>query len=531
MKNKVIAIGLDSVDPRFLNNWINLGYLPNLKKIQQDSFKATLINKETYQSETPWVSFLTGCFPEKTGYWTPIIYNCNTYNTQEIPTYNFKKYPQFYSLGENYKVAIFDPPLTRIASNVNGLQLIGWGPECHQCLTDSVPSNILEELTKKYGLHPKYEQSLISIETNNQENINSFEVSSCYDLQGLIKFKNNLLKAVKKRFAICQDILKRDNWDLFLTVVGETHFAIHLLWHLSQNHPLNYLKENLDQDLMLEVFQAIDQEIGNLLKQGDQNTTIVLFSVHGCMINVVDLPSMVFLPELLYRWNFPGKKALASLNKNDSISSSPSNFDHWKKRVWELTTDLGKQELDSPFKQQKNNDTLNWQPANWYKPLWHKMKAFCLPTYSDGYIRINLRGRDKYGMVSEDEYKTVCDQISTFLYNLQDDNSGELIVDKIISTRDNPLDNNPNLPSADLVIKWKEITPTTKVNSPELGLIGNVPYFRTGGHSNEGFLMIQGKNIKPNDNIIYGNIPDLSATILDLIGANIPDYLDGKSLL
>lgn len=65
-KRKVIAIGLDAADPDLVENWIAQGYLSNLNQLKSQGVSGRLTNVEYYRAETPWTTFLTGCFPEKT---------------------------------------------------------------------------------------------------------------------------------------------------------------------------------------------------------------------------------------------------------------------------------------------------------------------------------------------------------------------------------------------------------------------------------------------------------------------------------
>ncbi len=528
MSKKVFAIGLDSVSPTQIEKLIEKGICPNIKALKNQSFNAKILNNDIYQSETPWVTFTTGCDPQKTGYWTPIVYDSKNYKVHEVATYEFDKYEPFYNLSEQFKVCVFDVPLTRITKDVNGCQVIGWGPESHQCLSHSQPKELLNELIDKYGAHPKYEESLIDLSDSSEgSGLKSFEVSSCYDLKGLLSFKEGLIEGIKRRFAICRDLIQRDEWDLFLSVVSETHFAGHMLWHLSESHPLNYLKIE-GEDPLDEVYKVLDFEIGEFKKILPEDSQLVLFSVHGMMENTVDAPSMIMLPEYLYRWNFPNKKALdydASVKTNQFKHAG-----HWKKEVWALVNESFSNELGSPIEQQENGDTLNWQPANWYQPLWHKMKAFALPSYSDGYIRINVKGRDAQGCVLPSEYEQVCEEVIECIKGLKDVVTNQSIVKDIIKTRVTPLDDNPKLPSADIVIKWVDDVVVNKVVNETYGNLGPLPCFRPGGHSNEGFFMCSNTHKSGNDFVKQGRIVDVTASMLDLLNLKVPREMDGQSL-
>ncbi|MCA1991835.1 MAG: nucleotide pyrophosphatase, partial [Coleofasciculus sp. S288] len=188
-------------------------------------------------------------------------------------------------------------------------------------------------------------------------------------------------------------------------------------------------------------------------------------------------------------------------------------------------------DLVSPHQLSEHSDPLSFQPAEWYKPCWPYMKAFALPSFSEGYIRINLKGREARGLVAPSEYEAFCDQLTQKLYRLTDARTGTPMVKEIIRTRQNPTDSNPKLPDADLVVIWQEEYATDVVDSPDVGRIGPVPHVRTGSHRSEGFIFAQGQGIEPGISLPTSHALDVTPTILSLMGAPIPDYFDGKPLL
>jgi predicted AlkP superfamily phosphohydrolase/phosphomutase len=159
------------------------------------------------------------------------------------------------------------------------------------------------------------------------------------------------------------------------------------------------------------------------------------------------------------------------------------------------------------------------------------MKAFALPSFSEGYIRINLQGREAQGLVAPSEYDAFCDELSQKLYRLTDARTGTPMVKEIIRTRQNPLDCDPKLPDADLVVIWQEEYATDIVDSPDFGRIGPVPHVRTGSHRSEGFIIAQGQGIEPGSSLPTGHALDVTPTILNLMEAPIPGYFEGKPLL
>lgn len=543
MKRPVIAIGLDAAEPALVEAWIEAGYLPNLRRLKARGSYCRVKNLDYYRAETPWTTFLTGCKPNRTGYWAPIKFHPDSYDAELVEAYDFKDYPPFYALGDENRVAIFDMPHARLADNVNGVQILAWGAHSPQAPSASSPSSLFNEIVEKYGPHPGLHN----------------DHASCFDLDAQNRLEEILKTGIERRVKISHDLLAREDWDLFLTVFGETHAAGHFMWHLGQkNHPLyGTLGEGVD-DKMLAVFQAVDKAVAEIVEKAPEDANIMVFSAHGMDTNVMDLPSMFFLAEFLYRWNFPGKYGLAKSDMNKPVGPMITRCKKksWLWEVWSSRHDLnplrrflsrrapyrvfkklaplfGGQDIDdliSPFALREQKYGLFFQAASWYQPSWHKMKAFALPSFSEGYIRINLKGREAQGIVEPSEYDSVCEEITHQLHQLKDARTGTAMVDKVIRTRQSPLDNSPTLPDADLVVIWQTHQATDTVESPTIGRIGPVPHFRSGSHRAEGFLIANGPEVEAGVELPVVHALDLTPTILEMMDAPIPDYFEGKSI-
>lgn len=543
MNNPVIAIGLDAADPTLIEAWISQGHLKTLSRLRDRGAYTRLKTFSHYRAETPWTTFLTGCSPQQTGYWSPVKYDERTYGVTDGGAYDFSDYSPFYALGPDYRVAVFDMPQSTLSEQANGPQVLAWG--AHSALTPShsLPASLFQEIINTHGEHPVFNKD--HADTRN--------------LAALTQLKEHLVTGINRRAAICKDLLAQEPWDLFLTVFGETHSAGHFFWHLSQpEHPLYALLGQQAPDLMLETFIKVDQAIADILTQAPENATVLVFAAHGMGANVMDLPSMFFLPELLYRFNF-GQPGIAPGRLGGRLQPPKTRYKKrgWLGETWSLKYDPNpvrrflRQEapsklfklmepffgpapavdLQSPEQLYHEGDQLYFQPARWYKPFWPQMQAFGLPSYSEGYVRINLRGRESEGIVDASEYNALCDQITQLLYNLKDGRTGKPMVEAVTRTRQHPDDLDPKLPDADLVVLWQEDHATDVVDSPELGRIGPVPYLRTGSHRSQGFFLAQGPGITPGSPLSEGHALDLAPTILKLMGAPVPHYFEGKSLL
>lgn len=182
-----------------------------------------------------------------------------------------------------------------------------------------------------------------------------------------------------------------------------------------------------------------------------------------------------------------------------------------------------------PVKAKKIHGGRPWyQPTLWYSELWPKMKAFALPSFSEGYLRINLKGREAQGIVEPRDYHQVVDDICAELRKLKCARTGVPMVKHIIKTREDPLDTNPNLSDADIVIAWQEEFATDAVEHPKFGRIGPVPHFRAGSHRHTGFMFASGPGIEKNAPLTEGHALDIAPTILALMDAPVPAHIKGR---
>ena len=159
------------------------------------------------------------------------------------------------------------------------------------------------------------------------------------------------------------------------------------------------------------------------------------------------------------------------------------------------------------------------------------MKAFALPSYADGAVRINLAGRESRGVVPREQYDQFCAEVAEIIFGLKDARTGRPVVKDVLRARSAATADDPELPEADLIVIWENEPVTDVVEHAALGRIGPVPYLRTGAHRPYGFLNIVGPGIAPGSSLPRGHALDITPTILSLMGAKIPDYLDGKSLV
>lgn len=529
MKHKIVAIGIDAPNSSEIKAWLKQGELPNIRAIFDEGANGDIFHVKRYRNERCWDIFLFGRDIGSCG--STFLPESYDYFNESLQRED--RYKPFYALGNQYDVCMFDLPAT-VDRGINGIQISGWGSELNAATPLSQPPELIAQLRNRHGSDPKLSESIRILDHQTNELEYSYVLPSLYDQEAVLSFKSKLITAVERRTDICLDLLSRGDWDLFLALYVESHTMNHVGWHLGGEHPLAAFGDQ-DGNAQLEVLHAIDHAIGEIAKALPDHATLMVYTIDNTGLNSMDIPSMALLPELLFRWNYPSLQALGKGDLGHSVPAMRTSYDrHWKKEVWSLTTGEGKRLLASPYRLEQEGHPMSWNPAAWYQPLWASMKAFALPSVADGYVRLNVQGREANGIVSPDNFVLELAKISELLERTIDPRSRQPLVKQLIATRDKPGDS-PEVPP-DLIVCWNNKLAADVMDSPDCGRIGPLPYFRSGGHlshgsSVENFFAVRGPGIHPGVRVKPGNLEDLPATILDLLGAKASKDMTGSPLI
>ena len=525
---RLAVIGLDAVEPRLVDRLIGEGKLPTLARLSRSGAHCRLHSESTWRSGRVWETLLTGTadFPSAN------FFDKHEYRSWQIGS---RKKTPFYALMANLNVLAIDVPYMSLWYDMPGAQVI-WGGHDAGYPRASRPPGLVREIDAKFGVHPAFH--------------NDF-TCAWWDQRSISTLADALVTGSRRRVEIIKWLHQRfPNWNLFMTVLSEAHSAGEIFWHgVEPNHPLsNVQTASLAGRRLMESYEEIDRAVAGIIGALPPDTQVLVTSVHGMEMNDYDIPSMALLPELLYRAEF-GRKLLRTdsartWRKNGCPAIVPSADGKWsdyvgerfgRGAVWRAVRAAGRavgigrrkqppiHELVVPIKPEADAppDSINeprysleWQVTSWYRRFWPQMKAFALPVFYDGRVRVNLRGRDRHGLVEPRDYTATCDWVERLLGECRDLRTGNSIVSNIERRNaTNPL--SPDAADADLIITWKP--QVEGIEHPALGTIGPLPYRRTGGHTDRGFAWLCGPGIASCD---YGerDAIDLTATILQLLG-------------
>jgi predicted AlkP superfamily phosphohydrolase/phosphomutase len=320
--------------------------------------------------------------------------------------------------------------------------------------------------------------------------------------------------------------MARDRWDFVLLALGATHRGGHKLWDRSSiRGDLAPQDESAYDRALRDVYVACDEALGRLVKQAGDGVTVLVCAMHGMRDNYSRFD---LVPVMLDCVLSGGKPAVRTGSKppypllQQLRNAVPVEFrGSLKSRL-----PGGVQDALSRF----------WRPHD--KKDWSRTPAFCLMGDLQALVQINLKGRERGGIVEPGaEYEQWLDEIAEGLGTFVDADTGRPLIKRI--GRGNEL-----YPEAihrrvqpDLILDWAE-TPAClhrAITSTKYGTIdwptpGQPLDGRGGHHVSDGWLLAVGEGIVPGTPIENAHSHDLNATIHALLRVPRPDHMRGRVL-
>jgi predicted AlkP superfamily phosphohydrolase/phosphomutase len=534
---RVAAIGLDAAEWQLIERMLDEGQLPCLARLRECGAECTLVNDTMYRSTLVWEAFITGHEDADDARSGGIAFDPETYRATKIPAGHA---PPFYARFPDIEAIAFDVPHLSVASGARDTRICTWGTHSLSHPSASQPAGLLREIHRAFGKHPAFRK----------EHLYEWHRPRFVDW-----LTQALVTGCQRRAEVSGWLQERfPGWRLFLAVMSETHSAGENLGYvLDEHHPLSRLDIAANHRARLRrVYQAVDAAIGRFASRLPPDTVLVVFSLHGTGANDSEFSSTVLLPELLHRLRF-GRPLLRNPDRRGGTAIVPAPSESWNEymrkrasgeargvrgRLRDLipmhrfhgARDLAGRLADMVLGGRAvigSDTSLEWQATSWYRSRWPQMKVFALPTFGDARLRVNVRGRERDGIVESAEYTSACDEIEAALRACRDPRTGGPVVAQTWRPRAaDPM--KPGGPDADIVVQWSHAFDA--LEHPDVGLIGPFPFRRAGGHTGRGFALFTGPGIPRAD---LGEHPaiDLPATILALLGEDPPSDLDGRPIV
>jgi predicted AlkP superfamily phosphohydrolase/phosphomutase len=542
-RHKVLAIGLDGLEVTLAERLMAEGQMPALANLRKRAARFLLDQGPAQRTGLPWEHVASGLSPEAGRRWSPLEFDPTSYDTWQEGA----RFTPWW--GEtDLRVVVFDPPSVDLRRARNTQGIVAWG--AHSPGTGTVaarPAALLAEFEQRFGQYPAAEWTY-GTPWPSAARSRLMGEALCEGLR------------VRSRAAQWLAAERFPEWDFFFAVASELHAGVEGLWHgVDPSHPLNsHPSAGAADRALVDIHRALDQMVGQLVHSvGD--AVVMAFNMGGMGPNLSDIQSMVLLPELLYRHAFGHSLLTVPPAWTAAPNSLPMLDEHqdWQEASASWVPELPREpeaavagairaiarRLPAPIRgllKGARSAAADWRSrnapvrtglgfllGNRYRHHWPQMPAFALPSFLDGRIRINLRGRERLGIVEPSRYEETCRTLETLLGECRDPRTGEPSVATIErASTAKPLALTSS--ESDLLVIWRDVA--AALEHPRLGLIGPVPLRRTGGHNRHGVAYLAAPGLEPGKRGVRSAF-DVAPTIVQLLGVEPPTRLTGKSLL
>ncbi len=496
---RVLLIGLDAADPELIERWTSDGTLPHLAALRRAGRSGRLASSAEYLAGSPWPTFYTGQPPSRHG-----IYHDYQWRQEQMgfaaPTRDWVSASPFWRhLPGEVPVIAYDVPMSLGVQPFNGIELSGWAAHDKLAPPASYPADLLPAIQRQFG------EWHIGPEQYGPPPVGE-----------LLELHHRLRQGVRHSADLVLWLLERP-WRLAIAAFGALHRGGHRLFDRSSIAGAVTEAEGDRFDRALrDLYVACDEAVGRMVAAAPE-AAVIAFSTHGMMANTsrVDLLDEMLARVLEGRPDVHPKRGLLR-RFGEAVPV------RWRRAA----------ALHVP-KALRNRIMTLWSAGG---IPWDRTQAFTLRADLQGYLRVNLQGREQRGIVSAGpSLEGLCDRIAEGLMSFRDSTTQEPMIaaveriDRVYADGDR----RDRLP--DLVVRWSD-TPAAAhvaVESPVFGRVvrstpGRIPNGRSGNHRGEGFVIAAGPGIGAGRLGPGADILDLPPTVVRMLGTRAELPLAGK---
>ena len=501
----VIALGLDAMEGLLVERLLEEGRMPNLARLRERGAYGRLRSRPAPFLSMVWPTFYTGQTLGSHGWYYNKLWSAREQLLRYVDPSWLPVRPFWDDLSGARRVTILDVPCSAVPDDsFSGTFLNGWQAHDNFGKFASTP-----------GLHRRIRRQFGNPAMR-------AEMFGPQDVGTLQRQREQALTSLAQFASIVADMLTSESHDLLLAVFGGVHRGTHYLWSLEEADTAGASAAELEQlsGARDEIYQAADRAVGAVLSAVPADSHVLVFALHG-------------------------------MGRNHG----------WGERFFEIVRHLHGRGRERPPRQgavYRIKRALPWRmvrqvtgrlppSANhalvpfWSRGMldWSSTRYFALPTDQNGYIRINQRGRERQGIVNKGpELEALIDEVTHDLLSLRDLRDDQPIVAKVHRIEDLVGGNAPTrdvLP--DLVIDWTDTyahgSHGVRSRYGEVRWSSNdcLPSGRSGNHIEGGWLVASGPGVAKGAIEECVDSIDLVPTLLQWMGAPIPDRMEGSPLI
>lgn len=492
---KLAIIALDGASPELVERWADAGFVPHLKGIMERGTFGPLRSVLPPVTGAAWGSFLTGLVPGRHGIFEWLERREGSYRLELIDSAALHARTLFEWLSAHgRRVGAVSVPLTYPIRPVEGF----------------VISDLLTPPGRNYAHPPEIKHELEQLLAR------SYPVAPP-PWRGRQR-AGGWLKALKAsldaRGRAAVHLATRRDWDLFMAHFMETDSVQHQMWHLLDGKERRRYRVDPGGNPVLEVYQLADRWIGELMDRLGPGTTVWIISDHGF--------GPLFYNLHLNTWLL--RRGLLKLKGNASTrlkrlafqaGLAPENLYPWEERLGLLGRLRGERAY-----RWLGRFALSTQNIDWTRTLAY--------SYGNvGQVRLNRRGREPQGIVSDAESERVMEELEAALAAWRNPVDGEPVVERLFR-KEEAYSERALARAPDLVFLPRDGYSPMGLSEFLSPRTISHPVAHSGWHRMDGVFAGAGGPL-PRRRVGGLRLLDLFPTICALMGVPVPEDLDGEA--
>jgi predicted AlkP superfamily phosphohydrolase/phosphomutase len=451
-------IGIDSANFGIVRS--NLSVLPNFARALGSGVFRPLESPGDLISGSVWPTFYTGKSPGDHGVYHILQWDLDAMRLRRLSEDWFYCEPFWIELERSgLSATVVDTPVSFPTHLKQGIEVSNWGVHNPFCPFATNRPGMARDIRHRFGKHPM-----------------GYEIPVKKPARELGGLRDRLVAGAGIKAELSRWVLGARPWDFFMTVFAEAHHGGHTLWPVE-----GPLGEAVPPDSLREVYRAVDDALGIVLDALDlSDTTVIIFAPHGMGSNhskeyltqaIVDQVNHKFLQQ--HRNGAPAKTVRG---QHSLIRSLRYKVPVRLQNAIALAVPLALRDFVIDRSLTAGHD-------------WAETPALAVRGDVNGYVRLNVRGRERDGMLGIEDARKYQELLRECLFSLRSAESGNPVVKDVYSTEQKfPGDRNGFLP--DVIVTWSDEPPPLEVHSPLLGTIrGLDDTGPRGHHRSEGFMI------------------------------------------
>lgn len=459
LAKRVLLIGVDAGDVEFIE--AAGGALPNLRRVLATGRRFDLDSTADVLTGSVWPTFYTGTLPGEHGVYHPIQWDPQGMRARRVDESWLYCAPFWLDLErEGETVVALDVPFTFPSRLRRGIEVNGWGTHERLGPFSCNSPEIGRELRRRFGTHPMGHDTPVPRSRRHSEDA-----------------ARRLAAGAGSKGRLARWLLGAIDWTVFLVVFGETHRGGHVLWPEAGFGPFA-----APRGAMQDVYLAVDAAVGEILDGASEDWTVVVFSLHGMETN---RSQGHFVRPVVDRVN-------TALAGGGAVPSGGGE----RGGLVRLLRVAVPGRLQHAIARAAPIGLLDWVSNREVTGGvdWSRTPGFALRPDLHGYLRLNLAGREKEGVLEpgSERLRSYVEELRKAFRSLATGEPRRPVVRDILSMSEVfPGSRSALLP--DLVVRWEKLPQATRVDSDAYGTFSAEPDTgRCGEHRSRGFAALLG---------------------------------------